>query len=66
MFQILKDLASGFAALFRFKERKQELENSPAQQANAAARTREQIRADATKAIANRADAEIRKGLADL
>lgn len=65
MFQLIKDLVSGFAAMFRFKEKKQELENSPQMQANAQARMREEIRQDTTKAVSEQNDDAIRKGLAE-
>jgi len=55
------DLASGFAALFRFKEKKQELENSTAMQANAAAQRDAEIRNAATEAVAKDDLEKIRK-----
>jgi hypothetical protein len=65
MWQLLKDLISGAAALMRFKERKQELANSPAMQANAAAARDAKTRTDATTAVAKNDLDEIRRQAAE-
>lgn len=63
--KILADLAAGFAALFRFREKKQELENSPAMQANAAAKRDAATREAATQAVAAADLEEIRRQAAE-
>lgn len=61
MLQLIKDLISGAAALFRFREKQQDLVNSPAQQANAAAKRDAAIRDSATSAVAKNDLDEIRR-----
>jgi hypothetical protein len=61
MWQIIKDLVSGAAALFRFREKQQDLANSPAMQANAAAKRDAAIRDSATAAVAKNDLDELRK-----
>ena len=51
MIEILKNLISGVAAFLRLKERRQELDNSPAMQANARAKTDAKIRDAANTAV---------------
>lgn len=65
MWQLIKDIVSGAAAFCRFKEKKQELVNSPEMQANAGAQTTAAITADATNAVATRDAAAVEKGLAE-
>jgi hypothetical protein len=61
MLQILKDLISGAAALFRFREKQQDLVNSPAMQANASAKRDAAIRDAATAAVGKNDLEEIRR-----
>lgn len=65
MWQLVKDLVSGFSALFRFKDRQQELQNRPEMQANARAQVRETIREETTKAVREQDDEAIKRGLAE-
>ena len=61
MWTLIKDLVSGAAALLRFKEKKQDLENSPAMQANAEARRDAAIKDSALSAVAKNDLDAIRK-----
>ena len=61
MWQLLKDLASGAAAFLRFREKRQELTNTPEMQANAKAKTDAEIRNTSTAAVAKNDLDEIRK-----
>lgn len=63
--KIIADLAAGFAALVRFREKKQELENSPAMLAHAAAKRDAAKREAATKAVATANLEEIRRQAAE-
>lgn len=65
MWQLVKDLVSGAAALFRFAEKKQDLNNSPEMQANAAARRDATIRDSAAQAVATDNLDEIRRKAAE-
>jgi hypothetical protein len=61
IWQLLQDLASGAAALFRFREKQQELVNTPEMIANAEAKRREEIAADAIKDVMGDDLAKLRK-----
>lgn len=63
--KIIADFVSGLAAFFRLKEKRQDLVNSPSMQANAEAKTKAEIKAEATKAVAADDIEAIRKQLAD-
>lgn len=51
MIEIIKNFLAAAAAGLGFLKKKQELDNSPQQQANAAAKTDAEIKDDATRAV---------------
>ena len=65
MIESLKHFLAALAAGLGFLKKKQELENSPQQQANAAAKTDRDIKEDATRAVATNDLDEIRKQAAE-
>lgn len=65
MWQLIKDIVSGAAALFRLKEKADDRANSPQMQANARAKTDAEIRSAATSAVAANELEEIRKQAAE-
>jgi len=65
MWQLIKDLISGAAALFRLKEKADDRANSPQMQANARAKADAEIRNAATSAVATNDLEEIRKQAAE-
>jgi hypothetical protein len=65
MWQLVKDIVSGAAALLRFREKKLDLDNSPAMQANARAKADQQIKDAATKAVAANDLDEMRRQAAE-
>ncbi len=65
MWQLIKDVISGAAAFFRFSEKKQDLTNTPAMQANVRARQDQIARDAAVKAVADCDLAEIRRQAAE-
>lgn len=65
MWQLLKDLISGAAALFRMKEKADDRTNTPAMQANAKAVQDAKIRNAATTAVAKDDLDEVRRRAAE-
>ena len=65
MWQLLKDLISGAAALFRMKEKADDRANTPAMQANAKAVQDAKIRDAATTAVAKDDLDEVRRRAAE-
>lgn len=65
MWQLLKDLISGAAALFRMKEKADDRANTPDMQANAKAAQDAKIRDAATTAVAKDDLDEVRRRAAD-
>ena len=61
MWQLIKDLVSGTAAFFRFREKQSDRMNTEEMQANERAKTNAAIRNAATRAVADNDLAEIRK-----
>ena len=53
MFAFLSNLVSGFAAFFRFSEKKLDLANTPEMQANARAKLDQALRDAAIQAVAD-------------
>ena len=65
MFTFLSNLVNGFAAFFRFSEKKLDLANAPEMQANARAKLDQAARDAAIKAVAECDLTEIRRQAAE-
>lgn len=65
MGSVIKDIISGLAALFRWKAKKIEVENSPAMQARAQGQTDQEIKDSAAAAIKRGDLGQIQKDLAE-
>ena len=65
IFSFISDAVKGFAAYFGWAQKRQELTNSPEMQANAAAKTEQQLKDENAAAIAKQDTDAIQKGLSE-